>query len=303
MDSAYRRELLTSNPTPLQHRMKTIKVDNLTTNYLRLRVWRRGGFIRNFVLGPVGVYALSFGVGTQARAQAPADSVSALNRTGHWLEAVAYSTAFLDSSAISSKTERCRVREGQIYAWMRLQERDSAHAHLLTFDSDCPPEIVGPDLLREISQIRNDFSESGVSQMPRAQAEAQNTTTGHRFWKKSTPERLGLNTRALKAHLNMCRRTGADACVVTYGRTIVQEWYSPRYTEPTYAMSSTKSVVGLLVGMLVADKEDPQHRSTRLRIHQFLVWRISRTGLDQTSLNYDIGAPAYARFQCGVCRR
>jgi CubicO group peptidase (beta-lactamase class C family) len=34
---------------------------------------------------------------------------------------------------------------------------------------------------------------------------------------------------------------------------IVQEWYSPRYADPMMAMSSTKSVTGLLVTMLIAD--------------------------------------------------
>jgi len=40
-----------------------------------------------------------------------------------------------------------------------------------------------------------------------------------------------------------------------YRGKIVQEWYGPRYREPAYAMSATKSVTGLLVGMLVEDQK------------------------------------------------
>ena len=57
----------------------------------------------------------------------------------------------------------------------------------------------------------------------------------------------------LTAHEALCQRTGADACLVIHHDRIVQEWYSTRYTTPMYAMSSTKSVAGLLTGMLIDD--------------------------------------------------
>src|SRR5204863_162131 len=64
----------------------------------------------------------------------------------------------------------------------------------------------------------------------------------------------GLDVPALQRHLKICERTGADACLVVYRDTIVQEWYSPRYHEPMYAMSSTKSITALLVGMLLDER-------------------------------------------------
>jgi len=73
------------------------------------------------------------------------------------------------------------------------------------------------------------------------------------FWKTTTPAAAGLNVAALAAHQALCERTGADACMVIYRGRIVQEWYSTRYKTPMYAMSSTKSVTGLLVGMLIED--------------------------------------------------
>jgi CubicO group peptidase (beta-lactamase class C family) len=62
-----------------------------------------------------------------------------------------------------------------------------------------------------------------------------------------------LNAMVLKAHHELCERTGADACLVIHHDRIVQEWYSSRYKAPMYAMSSTKSVAGLLTGMLIDD--------------------------------------------------
>ena len=62
-----------------------------------------------------------------------------------------------------------------------------------------------------------------------------------------------LNAVALKAHQALCERTGADACLVIHHDRIAQEWYSARYKTPMYAMSSTKSVAGLLTGMLIDD--------------------------------------------------
>jgi len=62
---------------------------------------------------------------------------------------------------------------------------------------------------------------------------------------------LELNVAALAAHQELCKRTGADACLVIHHARIVQEWYSKAYAVPMYAMSSTKSVAGLLTGMLI----------------------------------------------------
>ena len=74
------------------------------------------------------------------------------------------------------------------------------------------------------------------------------------FWKTATPdEDTEINPNALDAHRILCQRTGADACLVIHHGKIVQEWYSQSYREPIYAMSSTKSVAGLLTGMLITD--------------------------------------------------
>ena len=62
-----------------------------------------------------------------------------------------------------------------------------------------------------------------------------------------------ISKATLEQHQKVCASSGADACVVIHRGEVKQEWYSPRYREPMMAMSSTKSVAGLLVGMLIAD--------------------------------------------------
>ncbi len=79
-------------------------------------------------------------------------------------------------------------------------------------------------------------------------------TSDDGFWRTATPaEDTELNTAALTAHQSLCQQTGADACLVIHHGRIVQEWYSRAYSTPMYAMSSTKSVAGLLTGMLIDD--------------------------------------------------
>jgi CubicO group peptidase (beta-lactamase class C family) len=74
------------------------------------------------------------------------------------------------------------------------------------------------------------------------------------FWRNASPrEDTELNVLALTAHEALCQRTGADACLVIHHGRIVQEWYSRAYSTPMYGMSTTKSVAGLLVGMLIDD--------------------------------------------------
>lgn len=89
--------------------------------------------------------------------------------------------------------------------------------------------------------------------------QASNAATGidDGFWKMVNPSSVGMDMSALAAHEALCERTGADACLVVRHDRIVQEWYSPRYSIPIGAMSSTKSVGGLLTGMLIEDKKIP----------------------------------------------
>lgn len=103
--------------------------------------------------------------------------------------------------------------------------------------------------LISVSAINNLSAQRALSA-----AEAAAASNDDSFWKvinpKTDPE---LSTAALSAHQALCQRTGADACIVIHHDRIVQEWYGPLYTTPMPGMSSTKSVSGLLTGMLIAD--------------------------------------------------
>ncbi len=72
------------------------------------------------------------------------------------------------------------------------------------------------------------------------------------FWRTAEPgsPRAGF---LLRAHNDLCARTGADACLVVRRGRIMSEWYRAGVPDSLAAMSSTKSVAGLLAVMLLAD--------------------------------------------------
>jgi CubicO group peptidase (beta-lactamase class C family) len=76
-------------------------------------------------------------------------------------------------------------------------------------------------------------------------------------WRHSDPSSLGMDVAAVRDHETLCEESRADACLVVYRGAIVTEYEGPRFRIPMYAMSSTKSVTSLLVGMLIADGRIP----------------------------------------------
>ena len=91
----------------------------------------------------------------------------------------------------------------------------------------------------------------GSSRPPVTVTESTDNADG--YWRFGTAGEEGLVREGVDGYVELCRRTGADAVLVARGRTIVGEWYSPRYNGSLYAMSSTKSVTGLLVGIAQDD--------------------------------------------------
>ncbi len=78
----------------------------------------------------------------------------------------------------------------------------------------------------------------------------QNDSNSDSFWETADIEETGLSEKAAIDHLELCKKTGADSQLIIYNNKIVSEWYSDRYSEPIGAMSSTKVVSSLLVGIL-----------------------------------------------------
>jgi RNA polymerase sigma factor (sigma-70 family) len=103
------------------------------------------------------------------------------------------------------------------------------------------------ELDRQIAAREKELSEL------KARAAVWRDALDNAFWKKTEPEKLGLDARAVKRHQEHAQRSGADAVLVVYKGRIVSEWYAATYKEPIYTMSSVKSWTGLLVGMLIED--------------------------------------------------
>jgi hypothetical protein len=166
-----------------------------------------------------------------------------LDRSGEWEKAAQAAQQFLDTHSTASLDETCEAYYYLAYAKTRLGDSETARATLSLFDQQCsrlPAELW---IRSETDKLRVELG------LVEATFEAHDDG----FWQTADGTSLGLDPHALAQHQSLCERTGADACLVVYKGKIVQEWYSPRYHVPMYAMSSTKSVTGLLVGMLIAD--------------------------------------------------
>lgn len=165
----------------------------------------------------------------------------ALNRSGHWAEAAAAAREFLAAHPDAPRVESCEARFDVIYASARLGRSDDAREALAAFDGACAEFGAEHWLRQEVERLRAELGLAGPTVPPGA---------GDGFWRRADPAELGLDATVLARHRELCEQTGADACLVVRGRRIADEWYSPRYKSPMYAMSATKSITGLLVGML-----------------------------------------------------
>jgi CubicO group peptidase (beta-lactamase class C family) len=198
---------------------------------------------------------LSLVIATPAGAQGTtmADSLMMLNRAGRWSEAAALGSAYLHDRPGGALEERCRVRLGVLAALTRQRLVDSARVALETYDRECG-ELPRAGERLELAELRATLAASkpSATAVPR-RVSASSPPADDGFWRRGDPAALGLDTAALERHRGICERTGADACLVVHRGRIVQEWYGRGYARPIEAMSSTKSVTGLLVGMLIAD--------------------------------------------------
>lgn len=85
----------------------------------------------------------------------------------------------------------------------------------------------------------------------------------------------GLNSKvrlAVKRHEQLCKKSGADACLVAYRGKLVSERYWNQHSADrrVYAMSSTKSVVSIILGIMI----DQKLLRLNTRVAQFIPqWR------------------------------
>ena len=169
--------------------------------------------------------------------------ITALNRSGKWEQAAQSAQSFLNANPEKSLDEQCQARFGLIYAETRLGRTAQAQTNLATYERKCQSAATPQWLQREIAKLRDELSLQKPVQPMRKDG----------FWQKGDAAALEMNASALENHQRLCERTGADACLVIRRGKIVQEFYSDRYRVPMMAMSSTKSITGILVGMLIDD--------------------------------------------------
>ena len=176
-----------------------------------------------------------------------------LNRNGKWEQAAHVALGFLTLGPYKPVGQRCEAMQGLAYAQHRLGRTAEAWETLASFDKECkslPPQLSW--VTAEIARLRSELS-SRSKPAPAPARPRPTPAPPDDFWQTAEASALGLNVEALKRHAELCRRTGADACLVVYKGKIVQELYGPLYKSPMMAMSSTKSVTGLLIGALLDD--------------------------------------------------
>ena len=177
-----------------------------------------------------------------ARQEEIPDRVIELNRSGEWERAARLAQTFLISGAPKSPAQRCKAYYGLAYAQDRLRRDDEAQDTLTIYDKECGKLAAVSWLAAEVARLRAELT-----------AQPPPPVTEDTFWQAVNPAALGVDAEALKLHGDLCTRTGADACLVVYKGKIVQERYYRTYRAPAMAMSSTKSITGILVGMLIDD--------------------------------------------------
>ena len=206
------------------------------------------------------VIAISLIAAVASRATAQdggiAEKILELNRRGKWSEAASLAKQSLaDQSSLSDSGPVCSIRAELVYALTRLKNREAAYAELSDFDDHCSNSKIDVGMTAEISQLRRVLA-TGMSDSIATEPAGNNqrsSSNNDAFWRVGDPVALGMNAKALDEHRALCQRTGADACLVVFRGQIVQEWYSDSYRRPAYAMSTTKSITGILVGLLVDD--------------------------------------------------
>jgi CubicO group peptidase (beta-lactamase class C family) len=183
---------------------------------------------------------------------APLGRMMELNRAGRWEEAVQLAEEFLKNGAGKPQAERCHAHTSLAFSQAMLAQKTAALATLANFDKECRSLPQDNWLHGFAARIRKELALPPPAPNPMRPARPSQIRAED-FWQTANPSALRINIGALDEHRALCERTGADACLVIHRGKIVQELYSARYREPIMGMSSTKSVTGILVGMLIDD--------------------------------------------------
>jgi len=178
-----------------------------------------------------------------AQEKPPLEQMMELNRSGKWEQAAQLALRFIDAKPEKSMGERCQALYSLIYSQTRLGQIAQAKSDIITFDQKCANVASNSWVSTEVAKLREELASQKTG------APVKNDG----FWQTADPASLGIDVAALENHRQLCQRSSADACLVIRRGKIVQEYYSQAYRLPMPAMSSTKSITGILVGMLIDD--------------------------------------------------
>ncbi len=168
-----------------------------------------------------------------------------LNRAGRWEETVIAARRTI-AEPTTTVLQRCETVAHLTYALGRLHRDTEAREQGHLFGRHCAFLPAGHWARAEVAGI---LAHLGSANTPAVRPVPSRDDD----WPTGNPISLGLDTAVLRLHRDLCARSGADACIVVRDGVLVDEWYGHNYAEPVPAMSSTKSITGLLVGLLIAD--------------------------------------------------
>ena len=165
-----------------------------------------------------------------------------LLRQGEWEQAAKRGEEALSLPHVWGRQERCELLYFTALSLIRVGQRERARMWLSQGLASC--QRLESDMVRHDDFARR-IDEIDPKRTPTPTIRPDDP------WKKAeAPEDLGLNSSVLEEHLSLCKESMADACLVAFDGTIVQEWYAPSYIEPIGTMSSVKSWVALLALLL-----------------------------------------------------
>ena len=193
------------------------------------------------------------------------DQAMALNRRGDWAQAERVAAGCVASGCCATAILRCEAHYGVAYAQLRLGHDDGVVDVLGRYDRECG-DFERHWTAAEVLALRRELARPKPA--PGAERDG--------FWRTATPGEVGVDPAVAADHEALCRDSGAGACLMVRGRRIFQEWYREGFELPAYAMSSTKSITGLLVGMLIDDGRIP---GVEQRVCDYLAdWCTGRRG-------------------------
>lgn len=165
------------------------------------------------------------------------------NQNGKWKEAIDILEPVLQQKDMKLTDEqRCEIYFELTYSNHLLGNIDEAAANLNEFEHISHVLDKQHWLVKEAEKLKKEMSKY-----------SQEEIDEDSFWVTADPRELGIAPGLVEKHRSLLEDTAADAGLMVYRGKIIQEWYSENYSTPMYAMSCTKSVTGLLTGMLMSD--------------------------------------------------